>query len=200
MWDDRYNRPDYFYGKQPNDFVRQVCPQIPKGNILCLAEGEGRNAVYLAQQGYRVTAVDASEVGMAKAQRLAAEHGVSLHTLVADLAEFEIQPQSWDGIIAIFCHLPLPLRAQVHRQVVAGLRPGGVFVLEAYTPAQLHFNTGGPPTADLMMDWATLQQELAGLTFKIGEELERDIHEGRGHRGRSAVVQVLGVMEAPGGS
>lgn len=193
MWDDRYNRPDYFYGKQPNDFVRQVCSQIPRGQILCLAEGEGRNAVYLAQQGYRVTAVDASEVGMAKAQRLAAEHGVPLKTIVADLAEFHIQPQSWDGIIATFCHLPPPLRAQVHRQVVEGLRPGGVFVLEAYTPAQLTFKTGGPPTVDLMMDWPTLQQELAGLTFKIGQELERDIHEGIGHRGRSAVVQVLGV-------
>jgi 2-polyprenyl-3-methyl-5-hydroxy-6-metoxy-1,4-benzoquinol methylase len=196
MWDDRYNRADYFYGKQPNDFVRQVCPQIPKGKILCLAEGEGRNAVYLAQQGYRVTAVDASEVGIAKAQRLAAEHGVPLQTIVTDLAEFEIRPQSWDGIVAIFCHLPPPLRAQIHRQVVEGLRPGGVFVLEAYTPAQLNFKTGGPPVAELMMDWPTLQQELAGLTFNIGEELERDIHEGIGHRGHSAVVQVFGVKPA----
>lgn len=193
MWDDRYNRADYFYGKQPNDFVRQVCPQIPKGQILCLAEGEGRNAVYLAQQGYRVTAVDASVVGMAKAQQLAAEHGAPLNTIVADLADFQIQPQHWDGIIATFCHLPLPLRTQVHRQVVEGLKPGGVFVLEAYTPAQLAFKTGGPPTAELIMGLPTLRQELAGLTVKIGEELEREIHEGTGHRGRSAVVQVLAV-------
>ena len=197
MWDDRYNRADYFYGKQPNDFLRQVCPQIPKGQVLCLAEGEGRNAVYLAQQGYRVTAVDASSVGMAKAQRLAAEHGVSLQAIVADLAEFAIQPHHWDGITAIFCHLPPPLRAQVHRQVVAGLRPGGVFVLEAYTPAQLTFKTGGPPTADLMMDLPTLQQELTGLDFIMAEERERDIHEGMGHRGRSAVVQILAVKPHP---
>ncbi|WP_017301601.1 class I SAM-dependent methyltransferase [Nodosilinea nodulosa] len=191
MWNERYSQPDYAFGKHPNDFLVQVIEQIPQGRVLCLGEGEGRNAVYLAQQGCNVTAVDASSVGLEKAQKLAAERSVEIETIVADLADFLIQPGVWDGIISIFCHLPPPLRAQVHRQVVAGLRPGGVFVLEAYTPRQLDFKTGGPPKAEMMMDLATLRQELGGLDFKQAAELEREIQEGRFHQGRSAVVQVL---------
>ncbi len=191
MWNQRYSQPDYVYGKTPNDFLVQVADQIPQGRMLCLAEGEGRNAVYLAQRGCTVTAVDASAVGLGKAQKLAAERGVAIETIVADLADFEIEPGAWDGIVSIFGHLPPALRAQVHRRAVAGLRGGGVFVLEAYRPRQLELNTGGPPTAELMMDLATLQQELAGLEFRHAVELEREIQEGLFHQGPSAVVQVL---------
>lgn len=191
MWNERYSQPDYAFGKHPNDFLVQVIEQIPQGQVLCLGEGEGRNAVYLAQQGCNVTAVDASPVGLEKARKLATERSVEIETIVADLADFVIQLDAWDGIISIFCHLPPPLRAQVHRQVVAGLRPGGMFVLEAYTPRQLDLKTGGPPKAEMMMDLATLRQELAGLEFGHAAELEREIQEGQFHQGRSAVVQVL---------
>jgi SAM-dependent methyltransferase len=197
MWNERYSQPGYALGKYPNDFLVEVINQIPKGRVLCLAEGEGRNAVYLAQEGCQVTAVDASEVGLAKAQNLALERSVKIETIAADLAKFQIQPNAWDAIISIFCHLPSPLRAQVHQQVVAGLRPGGVFVLEAYTPSQLEFKTGGPPNADLMMNLATLRQELKGLDFQHAVELERDIQEGQFHQGHSAVVQILALKSTP---
>lgn len=197
MWNERYSQPGYAFGKNPNDFLVEVIDQIPKGRVLCLAEGEGRNAVYLAQQGCQVTAVDASEVGLAKAQNFALERSVGIETITADLAEFQIQPNAWDAIISIFCHLPLPLRAQVHRQVVAGLCPGGVFVLEAYTPRQLEFKTGGPPNAELLMDLTTLRQELDGLEFKRAVEIEREIQEGLFHQGHSAVVQVLALNLKP---
>ncbi len=197
MWNERYSQPVYAFGKHPNDFLVEVIAHIPKGRVLCLAEGEGRNAVYLAQQGCQVTAVDASAVGLAKAQKLAAEKSVAIETIAADLADFQIQPNSWDGIVSIFCHLPPLLRAQVHRQVVAGLRPGGVFVLEAYTPRQLEFKTGGPPTTELTMNLLTLRQELNGLDFKHAVELERDIREGLFHQGHSAVVQLLALKSTP---
>jgi Methyltransferase domain len=193
MWNERYSQAEYVYGKNPNDFLVEVVQQIPKGRVLCLADGEGRNGVYLAQQGCQVTTVDASPIGLEKAQKLAAERSVSIETVVADLAEFPIQPDAWDAIVSIFCHLPPTIRAHVHRQVVTGLRSGGVFVLEAYTPRQLAFKTGGPPTAELTMELATLQQELKGLAFNHAVELERDIQEGLFHRGRSAVVQVVAV-------
>ena len=164
---------------------------IPAGPVLCLAEGEGRNAVYLATLGHAVTAVDQSAVGLAKATRLAAVRGVPLATIVANLANFVIEPNAWSGIVSTFVHLPPPLRRDVHSQVVAGLRPGGVFILEAYTPAQLALGTGGPKEAKLCMTLDGLYSELAGLEFVIARECERDVIEGTGHTGRGAVVQVL---------
>ncbi|MCB0289880.1 MAG: class I SAM-dependent methyltransferase, partial [Calditrichaeota bacterium] len=160
MWDQRYNTPEYIYGKTPNDFLVEMIDRLPKGEVLSLAEGEGRNGVYLAQQGCRVTGVDSSAVALQKAQNLAAERGVQLTTLHRNLSELEIEPAAWDAVVSIFCHLPAPLRASLHRQVVQGLRPGGCLLLEAYTPRQLEFRTGGPPTIELMMDLKTLRQEL----------------------------------------
>ena len=191
MWDERYSEDAYAFGTEPNDFLRASLDMLPDGTALCIGDGEGRNGVWLAEQGFAVTSVDASSVGMAKARALAHQRGVAISTVHADLAEFDIGHSRWDVVISIFCHLPPPLRRRVHRDIVAGLRPGGVFVLEAYTPAQIAFGTGGPETADMTMQLASLRQELAGLTLLHGEELERDVHEGRYHNGHSAVVQLL---------
>ncbi|OOC49803.1 MULTISPECIES: bifunctional 2-polyprenyl-6-hydroxyphenol methylase/3-demethylubiquinol 3-O-methyltransferase UbiG [Thioalkalivibrio] len=191
MWDERYAEDDYVYGTEPNDFLRAAVANVPRGRALCLAEGEGRNAVFLAQQGFDVLAVDSSAVGLQKAQRLAEDREVQIETLVADLADYAIEPDSWDLIVSIFCHLPPDVRRRLHAEVVAGLRPGGVFILEAYTPAQLEWGTGGPPTAELMMTREALTEELEGLEFEEAVERERDVIEGRFHTGRGAVVQVL---------
>ncbi len=193
MWDVRYSDTEYVYGTAPNEFLVSVADQIPRGKVLSLAEGEGRNAVYLAELGCKVLGVDTSTVGLSKAQRLAEERGVTIETRVADLTDFHIEPDSWDAIISIFCHLPSGIRSSVHHKVVAGLRPGGVFVLEAYTPTQLKLKTGGPPTADMLMTLNLLRTELAGLRFVHARELERDIVEGKFHTGRGAVVQVVAV-------
>lgn len=192
FWDQRYSPDTYCYGTEPNAFVAACAPHIPAGPVLCLGEGEGRNAAHLARRGHHVTAVDQSAVGLAKARRLAAAHGVALSTVTADLGRFVITPGAWAGIVATFVHLPPSLRATVHRAAAAGLRPGGVFILEAYTPDQLSHRTGGPVNApELFMTLATLRTELAGLEFIIGRELERDVVEGTGHTGRGAVVQIL---------
>ncbi len=191
FWNDRYAVAGHVYGEAPNAFVAEVASQIPAGPVLCLAEGEGRNAVHLATLGHRVTAVDQSEVGLAKARRLAGARGVEIETVLADLAKYSITAGAWTGIIATFAHLPPALRRRVHRDVVAGLQPGGVFILEAYTPAQLAFGTGGPKDPERLMTLAALREELSGLDFLIARELERDISEGAGHTGRAAVVQVL---------
>lgn len=190
QWDERYGTTEYVYGTEPNDFIATMAERIPPGPVLCLAEGEGRNAVFLAGRGYAVTAIDASAVGLAKAEALAAAKNVAVTTRTVDLADYTIEPGHWAGIVATWAHLPPLLRRQVHRQVVAGLRPGGAYLLEAYTPAQLAFGTGGPKETALLMTLAALREELAGLDFEIGRECERDVHEGRLHRGRSAVVQV----------
>jgi SAM-dependent methyltransferase len=198
QWDERYNTADYMYGTEANDFLISVADRIPKGRVLCLAEGEGRNAVFLAERGYTVLAVDNSGVGLQKAERLATQRGVAIETACVDLQGFTIEPESWQGIISIFAHLPPQFRAPLHRQVVQGLAIGGAFVLEAYTPEQLQYKTGGPPRAELMMDRDTLCTELAGLELAIAHEQTREIHEGKLHNGLSAVVQILGIKPSYG--
>lgn len=192
MWDERYGEPGFAYGEAPNDFLVSVADRLPSGPVLSLGEGEGRNAIFLATRGHAVTAVDASAVGLAKARALAAQRGTSLDTVVANLENYAIAPGAWAAVIAIWCHLPQPLRSRTHRAAVAGLRPGGAFVLEAYTPAQLAHGTGGPKTAALLYSLAELREDLAGLELVHAVETERDVHEGRYHEGPSSVVQVLG--------
>ena len=191
-WDERYGTSDFFYGTEPNDFLRAQLAAIPSGgDVLCLGEGEGRNAVFLAERGFRVVAVDQSAVGLRKAAQLAAARGVVIDTVVADLGTYRIEPSRWDGIVSIWCHVPRALRTAVHRQVVGGLKVGGALILEAYTPDQLRHGTGGPSDVDLLPTLVDLRSELDGLELIHGEERERVVHEGRGHSGLSAVVDVV---------
>ena len=191
-WDDRYTGNEFFYGTEPNDLLKsQIAAIQPGGEVLCLAEGEGRNAVYLARQGFKVTAVDQSPVGLEKMHHFATQHRVKVKSIVADLEDFRIESSHWDAIVSIWCHVPPPLRAKLHQSVVHGLKPNGVLILEAYHPRQLEFKTGGPPDAGLMMTESTLRSELSGLDFELIQEIERDVQEGKGHFGMSAVTQLL---------
>ncbi|MEM7736796.1 MAG: class I SAM-dependent methyltransferase [Deinococcota bacterium] len=193
FWNQRYSTEGYAFGTQPNDFLAASLAHIPMGNVLCVADGEGRNGVYLAEQGYQVTSVDLSEVGLAKAQELAESRGVGINTVTADLADYDLGDAQWDGIVSIFCHLPPDIRKIHHQRIVRGLKPSGALLLEAYTPAQLGRGTGGPPNPDLLISLNMLEDELAGLEFVHALETERDIHEGRYHNGNSAVVQLIAV-------
>ena len=196
MWDQRYGEPGFAYGTRPNDFLAEQAHHIPPGGRVCeLAAGEGRNAVHLAELGYDVTAVDSSSVGLEKARILARERGVSIRTVHADLADFDLGSEACDGIVSIFAHVPVALREKLHAAVPRALRPGGCLILEAYTPQHpLMLSRGGPPAEriDLFMSLALLNKELGGLDFEIGQEVERPIEEGIYHQGHSAVVQVLG--------
>jgi SAM-dependent methyltransferase len=190
-WDERYSTDEFVYGTDPNDYLASVADRLTPGDLLTIAEGEGRNAVFLAGLGHRVTAVDSSAVGLAKAQRLAAHKGVTLTTETGDLADFDPGQARWQTVVSIFCHLPSALRAALFSRLVAALRPGGLLVLEAYTPDQLAYGTGGPKDIDMLPTLAALQHELAGLDFLIAREIVRPVHEGRFHSGDGAVVQVL---------
>jgi len=193
-WDDRYSKDEFYYGREPNDFLREHCSEIASGGrVLCLAEGEGRNAVFLAKQGYQVTAVDGSMKGLEKLAMFAKSQGVSVETVHADLNDFSLGIKKWDGIVSIWCHLPPALRKKVHSESVIALKPKGVFLLEAYRPEQLSFKTGGPPTADMMTQLSELLEQFGEMEMKIARETVREIHEGAGHEGMSAVVQFLAV-------
>jgi SAM-dependent methyltransferase len=191
-WDQRYGSPEYFYGTAPNEFLREQITAFPAGGrVLCLGDGEGRNGVFLAEHGFEVVSLDLSSVGLAKAARLAHERGVALGLVHADLKDYVIAAGAWDGVTSIWCHLPRPLRQRVHREIVLGLRPGGALVYLAYTPAQLAFTSGGPREPELLPTLAELRSELAGLRLETAIERERQVQEGRAHRGLSAVVEIV---------
>jgi SAM-dependent methyltransferase len=195
MWDERYSTEEYAYGTTPNEFLVEKVDCIPKGKVLSLAEGEGRNAVFLAQQGYSVTAVDGSLVGLHKAKKLAEENDVVVELIHADLADYDLGENRWDGIVSIFCPLPSSLRKELYKKVIRGLKPNGVFLLEAYTPDQLTHGTGGGSSVDSMQSAATLSLELGDLKFTHLLELERDVVEGIYHTGIGSVVQAIATKE-----
>jgi SAM-dependent methyltransferase len=193
-WESRYGSTEaYLYGTEPNDFLRASVEGLPAGDVLCLADGEGRNGVHLATLGHRVTSVDLTESGLAKAARLATERGVELTTVVADLADYDLGTDRWDLIVSIFAHTPPPVRAGVHASIAGALRPGGRLVLEAYTPDQIGRGTGGPPVPQLTMTLEGLRQELTGMRIEHGLETVRSVVEGPGHTGEGAVVQVIAI-------
>lgn len=191
MWNERYSTEEYVYGTRPNRWLEERATAIPEeGRVLCLADGEGRNGVWLAEQGFEVTSVDLSKVGLEKARELADERGVEIQTVCADLAEWDLGGP-WDGIVSIWAHMPSDVRAPLHRRVVDALAPGGVLILEAYRPEQLDApGSGGPPDADLMMDTESLRDELDGLEFVVLEDATYGVDEGRHHQGESHVVRV----------
>ncbi|WP_350558321.1 class I SAM-dependent methyltransferase [Psychrobacter sp. CAL346-MNA-CIBAN-0220] len=196
MWDQRYNEAGFAYGTEANDFLKETFHKIPAGGrVLCLAEGEGRNAVFLAQNGYQVTAMDLSKVGLNKALKLASDKGVTISTQVADLADYALGEQQWDGIVSIWAHMPEAIQQRVHAQVAPALKQGGVFILEAYTYQQTTMTgVGGPPATqkDRFVSLEDLQSELVELEEVIGIEKQRTVSEGTRHQGLSAVVQFVG--------
>jgi SAM-dependent methyltransferase len=193
-WDQRYGEAGFAYGTEPNDFLAASLHQLPpKGTILCLGDGEGRNSVFLAQHGHTVTAVDSSSVGLEKARALAAERGVTITTCFADLTDYQLPENTYDAIISIFCHLPPHIRRQLHDRIPSSLRKGGVFLLEGYTPRQLDHGTGGPPIRELLMEIDELRRELQQLDIIHGTEQEREIYEGRLHTGLGSVAQLIAI-------
>lgn len=195
MWDERYSDSEYIFGVEPNDFLRDEFKRIPAGaRVLCLAEGEGRNAVFLAQNGYQVTGIDSSKVGLDKAQQLANDKGVTITTQVVDLADYEFGEQQWDAIVVMWVHLPTALRQHIHDQIAPALKRGGVLILEAYTQQQLTMDAVGGPSASEKQRFGSLdilRDELAELQEVIGVEKTRMVSEGTRHQGLSAVVQFI---------
>jgi SAM-dependent methyltransferase len=190
-WDELYARDGYAYGTEPNGFVASVATMMQSGPTLCLGAGEGRNAVYLASLGFDVLAIDASAVGLAKAERLAREQSVRLKTECADLASFDMGEACFQNIVSVFLHVPSRLRRRIHANVVRALRPGGLFLLEAFRPEQLEQKSGGPEQLDVLMSRASVQAELTGLEMiRVGRVIRR-LNEGSCHNGLAAVLEVI---------
>lgn len=190
FWNERYSSSEYAYGTNPNDFLKQQ--NFPQNSrILCLAEGEGRNAVYLATLGHKVTAIDYSEQGLEKMKALALRNQVHVETVLADLSQYRFQPEYWDAIVMVFGHFPPQIRQHILGGIYEALKPGGVLVMEVYSKAQLQNNTGGPKDLQMLYDAGELRAELSAFQDLNLQELNREVHEGQFHNGLSSVIQLI---------
>jgi SAM-dependent methyltransferase len=197
FWDERYAVEGFAYGAAPNRWLAAQAGLIaPGGRVLSLGEGEGRNAVWLAERGLAVDAVDASAVGLEKARALAGARGVAIRTVVADLARFRPEQAAYDALVLIFVHLPPGIRAAVHAAAAAGLRPGAAVIVEAFTPRQLGRSSGGPPQGGLLYEPETVRADFPGVEWLTLAEAEVELDEGPFHQGRAAVVRGAGRLRA----
>lgn len=191
MWNERYSAEEYIYGTEPNAFLAEHAKMLV-GPVLSLAEGEGRNAVFLASLDLDVLGVDNSEVGLAKARKLAESRGVNIRTEVVDLAQYEPPADAFGAVVSIFAHLPSSLRARLYPLVEQSLKPGGIFLLEAYSKKQIERNTGGPKDVDMLMSASDLESAFPNCEVVLLREMEREVVEGTFHTGVASVVQFLG--------
>jgi SAM-dependent methyltransferase len=194
-WDEEFSKPGYRYGTEPNGFLVEMAARLPPGaRVIAAGDGEGRNGVWLATQGHRVLALDASEVGLAKARALAAERGVAIETATVDLSTYDPVPASADAVVLIFVHMPPAVRRAAHRNLVRALKPGGLVILEAFHRDQLGRTSGGPKDISMLFDLALLAEDF-GPDIRVVHSFEGevDLDEGRGHIGSGAVVRFVGV-------
>jgi SAM-dependent methyltransferase len=192
-WNRRFSESGYLFGTEPNVWLHEHGPLWQAGErVLCVADGEGRNSVWLAQQGLTVDAFDISEVGVRKARDFARVTGVKVNFAVADIATLQWPEGLYDGVIAIFIQFAEPqLRQRIFRGMVKALKPGGRIVLQGYTQRQLEFGTGGPPFASHMYTPELLREAFADLEILDLREYETELAEGTGHKGHSAVIGLV---------
>jgi SAM-dependent methyltransferase len=193
FWDERYDRPDFLFGEAPNAFLARQGQRLPTaGRALAVADGEGRNGVWLAQQGLTVTSIDASPVAQDKARLLAGRHGVSLDIVTADLFAWDWPVAHYDVVAAIFIQFMGPAERRVlFDRMTAALVPGGLFLLEGYRPEQLAYATGGPSQVENLYTEPQLRAELGGLMIETVESYDAEVDEGPGHKGMSALIDVI---------
>lgn len=192
-WNRRFQSPGFVFGTEPNTWLRsQAHHWKPGQRVLCAADGEGRNSVWLARQGLHVDAFDIAEAGVAKARGLATEAGVGINFAVCD-CDAVVWPEAvYDGVAAIFVQFADPaLRARLFANMLRCLRPGGTLVLQGYTPQQLVYKTGGPSIASHLYTTALLREAFAGADILELREYESELAEGSGHHGRSALIGLV---------
>jgi SAM-dependent methyltransferase len=193
FWDERYSSEDFVYGKEPNEFFKAEIDKLTPGKLLLPCEGEGRNAVYAAKLKWTVDAFDQSEKAKEKCALLAKEKNVQFNYTVADALEINLRENYYDMIALIFAHFPSKIRKQVHQKCIEALKPGGLLLLEAFTPLQLNNQSGGPKDTDMLYTADLLKDDFDALTIKYLGEVAVDLSEGKHHSGKGDVVRVLAI-------
>ena len=190
FWDQRYDTTEFVYGKHPNAFFKEFIDDHQRGSLLLPAEGEGRNAVYAALKGWNVTAFDYSQNAREKAMSLCEEYGVNVNYTISSIEDYHAEKQ-FDAIALIFLHMPPDIRQQMHRKLTNFLKPGGYFLMEAFSKKQVNYNTGGPQNLDLLYQRQDLIDDINHLELVHFKEKLRTLAEGYYHRGKAEVLQLI---------
>lgn len=197
MWDERYMDNEFVYGKEPNLFFKEWLQQLKPGSILMPADGEGRNGVFAAQLGWKVTSSDLSEEGKLKAMKLAKEKKVDLEYFVGDLEQLQFESVSFDAIGLIYAHFAADKKTVLHKKLNDYLKPGGVIIFEAFSKLHLLYNgidpkVGGPKDFDMLFSTAEIATDFENYEILLLEEKEITLEEGKYHIGKGSVIRFVG--------
>ena len=197
-WDQRFAADDYVFGTEPaKALLKLETYLVPGGKTLVVADGEGRNSVYLASKGFDVIATDYSEVGLSKARRLAQERNVYVHYVVEDIFERDWSSEQYDNVVAVFIQFVPPSHmTKVLSGLATALKPNGTLLVHGYTPKQVEFGTGGPPNPEHLYTEAMLRGVYQQLDIRLCEAYEDMLDEGSGHSGKSALIDFVGIKKA----
>jgi SAM-dependent methyltransferase len=190
IWNERYSQKEYIYGRQPNEFLKTYLDNYIPGTILLPAEGEGRNAVYAAQMGWKVYALDFSEEARKKALEWARESQVEINYEIVDLTQWQTQIDT-DVIALIYAHFSPDVRQQIHKNLIKNLKPGGTILLEAFSKKQIEYDSGGPSDPDLLYNVDILKTDFEELKIDFVQERIIELSEGRFHQGDASVIRMI---------
>lgn len=200
FWNERYSREEFAYGEKPNQYLKDKLSALPPGTILLPAEGEGRNAVYAAKNGWVVSAFDQSEAGKRKAMLLAEKNAVNIDYLVSDVETTGYSEQSFDALALIYAHFPADVRKKYHQQLGGYLKKGGILIIEAFSKEhtknqQLNPSAGGPRDTSALYDIAAIQSDFKGYEFKEALATDIELQEGNHHLGQAGVIRIFAIKK-----
>ncbi len=191
FWDDRYSSGNYIYGTQPNLFFKEQIDKLEPGKLLLPAEGEGRNAIYAAREGWQVDAFDISQKGRKKALELAKRNHVTINYSISKYKDYELTPEHYDVLALIYAHLHKSKRRKIHHKIITGLKPGGHLILEAFSKKQFGNESGGPQDLEMLYDLDELLEDFNELTIKRADDIEIELEEGKHHEGTANVIRLF---------
>jgi SAM-dependent methyltransferase len=192
-WNERFSTENYLFGERPNAYLAEKTPLLHKGKALCIADGEGRNSVWLASQGFDVDAFDFSPVALAKAEKLAAKHAVNVHFKCSDWENLDWKPNHYDTIAGIFFQFADPgPRRDLFDKLHSSLKPGGTLIIQGYGKEQLKYKTGGPGVLENLYDEELLLKSFPGYKVLDLITYTQEVDEGTAHSGMSALVGFVG--------
>jgi hypothetical protein len=192
IWNERYSQEEYVYGEEPNVFIAEQLNKLQNGIIILPCEGEGRNAVHAASQGWIVNAFDSSDAGKMKALQLAGKMGVSIEYEIADAVSADYRGSSADAVAFIYAHFPPAIRKQIHQKAISWLKPGGKIIIEAFNPAQLQNSSGGPKDISMLYTEEIIREDFQELNIELIETLQTTLQEGKYHQGKADIIRFVG--------